>query len=593
MGCKDDSGWPGAGTASAGDCVTWNELITLRKAYNKARDECAKYGIELTLGSGRPKYGDAPYKEEIEPLATVEGFISIKLTPGASPGFSETRFITTGGSINSRIPAPNANYTYNHSDFGPWIVYIKSDCYGCGGWKLEEGGDHYPRYRCCPQSSCADMDPNDWRSQNYPGRSVDNDICNLGRKWATQYMDVINGCIGRATPKLHCICDTTPPCDSFGEECCNIDQRWHYSNNYDMLGPSGSAYGDPNCWVNPQDCKINDEKRGIKWIRSHDQSGYVTQVITANHINDMWTAIAPAFGGGNRTGKDWNYCKGNTDVWKQDNNVDLDRFRYRDCNRCCYPVTGQFICACQVNDLNYVLGKMLSNTCTCDSKESTAAWKGKTMWKIAVSPTPSVEDCPCFEPCCLKTGSGDKTSDYVYFDDTGPSQHCRCGGACCGGKSECGGASVTNTEESTLEWPDCFMKYKPRAYISANVDNFGSFGDLYGGTGGDECQVPYVHGYSSVQTFPGSTGHFKMKISHTATNSPHGGPYGWQGQVIFQFEDPLPTCGNFKSLPALTDCPDNPGGCGGGGGTPPPPPPPNYTGMNFFPIGPGNAMAFV
>jgi len=73
-----------------------------------------------------------------------------------------------------------------------------------------------------------------------------------------------------------------------------------------------------------------------------------------------------------------------------------------------------------------------------------------------------------------------------------------------------------------------------------------------------------------------------MKISHTATNSPHGGPYGWMGSVTFEFEDPIPGCSNFKSLPTPSDC-----GGGGGGG------PPNYTGMNFFPIGPGNAMAFV
>ena len=586
MACENDSTWPGV-AVSAGSCVSWSDLLSLRKAYNKARDECAKYGIELFLGSGRPKYGDAPYKEEIEPLATINGFISIKLTPGANPAFSETRFIITGGTINDRIPAPNDNYTYNHGDFGPWIVYIKSDCYGCGGWKLEEGGDHYPRYRCCSGNSCADMDPNDWKSQNYPGRGVSPDICNLGRKWGSQYMDVINSCIKNATPKTMCICDTNPSCDSSGEECCNINQQWHYSNYFDMIGPTGAAYGDPSCSASAQLCPQNHEKRGIKWIRGHDQGGYVTQVIRANHINDMWNAIEPAFGGGNRTGADWKYCKGDTDVWKKDDNIDLGRFRYRDCNRCCYPNSGQFICACQVNDLHYVLGKMIGNTCTCDAKTAADEWKGKAMWKIVVGGTPSLEACPCFELCC-----GDmQTLETVTFDDTGPSQSCQCGGACCGGKSECGGASVTNTEESTIEWPDCFMKYNPRAYVSASVDNFGSFGDLYGGTGGDECQVPYVNGISSVQTFAGSTGHFKMKISHTATNSPHGGPYGWRGNVTFLFMDLIPSCsGDFKSLPDLTDCPSSPGSCSGGGGGPPPP---NYTGMNFFPVGPGNAMAFV
>ena len=590
MACQNDSGWPGA-AVSAGSCVSWADLIQLRKKYNQVRDECAKYGINLFLGSGRPKYGDAPYKEEIEPLATIDGFISIKLTPGANPAFSETRFITTGGSINSRIPAPNDNYTYNHSDFGPWIVYLKSDCYGCGGWQLEEGGDHYPRYRCCSGNSCADMDPASWRSQNYPGRSVDNNICNLGRKWASNYMDVINACIGNATPKTVCICDTNPPCDSSGEECCNINQQWHYSNYFDMLGPSGSAYGDPGCSASAQLCPQNHEKRGIKWIRSHDQGGYVTQVITANHINDMWNAIAPAFGGGNRTGADWNYCKGNTDVWKKDNNIDLDRFRYRDCNRCCYPGGGEFICACQVNDISYVLGKMLANTCTCDSKTSEASWKGKTMWKIAVGGTPSVEDCPCFEMCCIKSGSGQVASNYQYLDNMVISGCEEASSPCGSGSADCAGATQTKDIESSIEFPDCFKKYKPTASVSGMVDNYGTVGTLQSSNqNSNSCVLGYFSGSTPVNTFAGSTGMFKMKVTATSHNATHGGPHGMQISVTFGFEDPVPGCENFTSLPPLTDCPNNPGSCGGGGGGPPPP---NYTGMNFFPIGPGNAMAFV
>ena len=590
MACENDSGWPGAGV-KAGDCVSWSDLVSLRTAYNEVRDECAKYGINLTLGSGRPKYGDAPYKEEIEPLATIGGFISIKLTPGENPAFSETRFIITGGTINDRIPAPNDNYTYNHGDFGPWIVYIKSDCYGCGGWKLEEGGDHYPRYRCCSGNSCADMDPNDWKSQNYPGRGVSPDICNLGRKWGSQYMDVINSCIKNATPKTMCICDTNPSCDSSGEECCNINQQWHYSNDFDMLGPAGGAYGDPSCSASAQLCPQNHEKRGIKWIRGHDQGGYVTQVITANHINDMWNAIEPAFGGGNRTGADWKYCDGDADVWKKDNNIDLDRFRYRDCNRCCYPKREQFICACQVNDLKYVLGKMMSNTCTCDAKTAAAAWKGKTMWKIAVGPTPSVEDCPCFEQCCVKSGSGDPTSGSKYLD-TRSSSGCdeRVTKPCSNleGSGSCAGATQTDDIETAEEFPDCWKQFKPRASVSGVVDNWGSVGSLQSSNQGTNlCAVGYFNGYTPVETVAGSDGKFKMKVTATSTNAQHGGPHGVQISVNFGFEDPIPSCGDFTSLDALTDCPNDPGSCSGGGG------PPDYTGMNFFPIGPGNAMAFV
>ena len=160
MACKDDSSWPGSGSpATKDECVRWSELLVLRNAYNRARDECAKYGIDLFLGSGRPKYGGPPYKEEIEALAGVNGFFSIKVKPSRDVDTAENRFIITGGSILSRIPAPNSNYTYNHTDFGNWIVYLEDKCYGCGGWKLEEGGDYYPRYKVCGLNSSSAGSP--------------------------------------------------------------------------------------------------------------------------------------------------------------------------------------------------------------------------------------------------------------------------------------------------------------------------------------------------------------------------------------------------------------------------------------------------
>ena len=615
MACKDDSGWPGGNSPAKKDnCVKWSELITLRTKYNSVRDECAKYGINLTLGSGRPKYGDAPYKEEIEALAGVNGFFSIKVTPSRSVDTPENRFIITGGSINSRIPAPNSNYTYNHSDFGPWIVYLQDPCYGCGGWKLDEGGDYYPRYKVCGLNSSSagsptagaydygDLETSDCRSQDYMGRTVDHDICNFNKHWAEDYGPMVDHCFALAHPLDSCICESltgqlgqAASCDNSIEECCGQNQIKHYTNQQDS--PYKGAC--PSLWDSVF-CSEHYESRQVKWISSHRYYGYVTQVITANHLNDMWSAIEPAFGGGNRTGADWSYCKSSSQYgdgnwkWKRPDagdsniftadNIDLIRFQLRDCNRCCRPPDSGEICACQMNDLGYVLGKMMSNTCTCDSKTSEASWKGKTMWKIAVGSTPSVEDCPCFELCCLKEGSGDPTSGYQYLD-TRSSSGCgeKVTKPCTGieGPGSCAGAVQTNDIESTEEFPDCWKQFKPRASVSGVVDNWGSVGSLQSSNQGtNECTLGFFNGFTPVQTVAASTGKFKMKVTATSTNAQHGGPHGVQIGVSFQFEDPIPGCSNFKSLP-------NPDDCKSGGG------PPNYTGMNFFPIGPGNAMAFV
>jgi hypothetical protein len=593
MACKDDSSWPNAGTATKDECVTWNELITLRKKYNQVVDELDKYNIKLMLANGRAKYGDSSHNEEIEPLATVNGFMSIKID--TSGNFEETRFIITGGTINDRIPS-NADYDYNHSDYGDWIVYIKSDCYGCGGWKLEEGGDHYPRYRCCGgnASTCGDMDSSSWKSQNYVGRSVDSGICNFGREWASNYMDVMNACIS-ACPKTMCVCDTWPNCGQEVSECCNINLKYHWSNHFDFLGPVGIGYGSPNCNVDATLCPQNHEKRGIKWIGSHEPSsgytGYVTQVIKARHLTDIWAAIEPAFGGGNRTGDDWNYCSGDDKVWKKDNNITLSHLQLRDCEKCCRPGSGEPICACQVNDLMHVLTKMLNMTCTCDGKTSADQWKGKTMFKIGHPDTPTVKDCPCFELCCKDMDGGPYAeTESVSLDNRTPTfSSCNQSGSPCGDaeSGSCGGATQTTYIESTKEWPDCFKDFEPRARVSGAADNWGDIaGAQSTNQNTDSCILGYLSPtYVDVETFAGSANKFKMKVKATSVNAAHGGPHGWQATAQFGFKLPIPDpCTNFTSLA------DEP--CGGGDGGGPPPPPP-YTSMNFFPIGPGNTMAFV
>jgi len=210
------------------------------------------------------------------------------------------------------------------------------------------------------------------------------------------------------------------------------------------------------------------------------------------------------------------------------------------------------------------------------------------MWKISVSGTPSVEDCPCFDSCCAKSGSAQPTGDSAYLDNMIFSG-CEKVSPPCGGsnQADCGGAVQTKDVESIYEFPDCWKKYKPIADVSGIFDNYGSVGALQSSDQGtNSCALGRINGQTAVQTSAGSTGKFKMKVTVTSNNSAHGGPHGARVSIFFHFEDPIPVCDSFTSLPPLTDCPNNPGSCPGGGGG-------NYTGMNFFPIGPGNAMAFV
>jgi len=399
------SGWDGSNIVWKQECVYWYHLIQLRELYNQVWDECNKYGMELKLPTGRNKYGEPGHREEIEQLATIEGFFSIKMTGGASPQFDQTRFIITDGTINDRIPAPNPDYEYAANDYGPWIVYLKSECYGCGGWELDRSGDHYPRYRCCYGNSCGDMDPLYWKSQNYVGRTTEGGICNFGREWGEDYMDMVDHCIGLSIPKTQCVCDSWPPCDEERNECCQVDLAWHYSNFFDTLGPSGVSYGNPDCNANAEDCPQNYEKRGVKWIGSHEPlsgyKGYVTQVIKAKHLKDIWDAIKPALTGKHRMGQDWYYCQDRNDKkWGKDDSVDWETFRYRfeKCQKCdAPPVASRSICACEMNDLAYVLNKMLNNTCTCVGISE--EFSGQNIWRIVAKDTPSIDECSC--PPCL------------------------------------------------------------------------------------------------------------------------------------------------------------------------------------------------
>jgi len=425
MACKADSSWgySDCRVAKVNDCIIWMDLVAIRKKYNEVRDKFHNdYKIDLKLPDGRDKYGDNNHGEEIEQLATINGFISIKLTAGTSPSFSETRFIISSGSINQRLPTPSSGYTYD-TTYGDWIVYLKSECYGCGGWKFDETGDHYARYRCCG-GSCGDIDPTDWKSQDYVGKTVESGICNFGRDWGSNYMDVINSCIGLSYPKLNCICDITPlpPCENTQLECCQVDVKWYYSNDSD-------GYGDPNCYPIPGTCSYK-EARGIKWIGSHEPSsgytGYVTQVIKAQHLNDIKTAIAPAFGGANRAGK-WNYCKDSNKSWNYNSTVDYDNYRTRAfliCKKCNEPAAGDPICACQMNDLIQVLCDMLKDNCKCHDYGGTAPkrsteWANKTMWPVvstAPGGSPTLDQCDCYKPTCE-----DLFNDYngsAWYDDS-------------------------------------------------------------------------------------------------------------------------------------------------------------------------------
>ena len=156
-----------------------------------------------------------------------------------------------------------------------------------------------------------------------------------------------------------------------------------------------------------------------------------------------------------------------------------------------------------------------------------------------------------------------------------------------GPSGACSGATQTEYIESTKEWPDCFKDFEPRARVSGAADNWGDIaGAQSTNQNTDSCILGYLSPtYVDVETFAGSANKFKMKVKATSVNAAHGGPHGWQATAQFGFKLPIPDpCINFTSLA------DEP--CGGGDGGGPPPPPP-YTSMNFFPIGPGNTMAFV
>ena len=193
MACTDDSLWDGGGFVSAGNCVTWDSLIGLRTSYNSVYDLLSIEGRQ----TGH-KYGDAPLKEEIEGLATIQGFFSVKLDQ--SQTVQEIYFKITGGDILTRLASIGTNYTYKGSPYGDWIVYLKDPCFGCTGFKLDASNNPYARSVRCNNTEVANIDDPTWRGQCIWKRSgscpvgalADGaSICNLNEDWrdATEAKD--------------------------------------------------------------------------------------------------------------------------------------------------------------------------------------------------------------------------------------------------------------------------------------------------------------------------------------------------------------------------------------------------------------------
>lgn len=401
--------------ATAGDCVSWQNLVTIRLAYNDLWDLLDTE--DRTLGN---KYGwsnlvpdDPPKdkKEEIEPLATIKGFFSLEFDINGD--LIQALFLTPASddltTIGGRAYHGVSNYTYN-SDvhmglwtnwYGPWVVYLTDSCFGCTGFGLEWPciGPIRRTIYCNGSASYIYIDdapgmevqgiwgiPGSFGADDGRSAPMPDGLCNLNFDWrgdsGTVGRDKLVSIINRLFPKTVCA-HITDPCDVTLPMCCdNMYATAYYTERWE--GVNGNAMtpcGDETMttrYLKYVSVGVK-EQSGSPGTMEGAFEGVVTQVITANHLNRVWSKLEYSLNNKNLRRCFHFQCGDGKHIWYHKQPVPMrlgsgtpslaERLRNAEetiCEVCnTEPVVDTNICACQFNELYHVIKTYLNTACTC------------------------------------------------------------------------------------------------------------------------------------------------------------------------------------------------------------------------------------
>ena len=316
MSCTNDQLWPwrtlfGSSyfyEANVGDCVKWGipgsghfiydtgggtGLMLLRVMYNEVWDL-----LNNETGAGRNgthvKYGSAGNQEQIEELATIKGFFSVKLD--ITHTVQEVYFIITGGTILDRIDEIGTNYSYvSGGIFGDWIVYLNDPCFGCTGFKFNQVVPTYPR--TVQYNGEEISDPTTYRVQPITSSSVpappltnSGSICNMNVDWGAT-PDELDAMSKTAVA----IAQKYSKCYPLGDSSFTPEEPFGCGGSVSATGILTEAIsGTP-----PATCPTGSVYRWVEFVNIGADAafvGVVTQEIKATHLGDIWDGLSGAGG---------------------------------------------------------------------------------------------------------------------------------------------------------------------------------------------------------------------------------------------------------------------------------------------------------
>lgn len=444
MSCKNDADWEGS-YVYKDNCVKWEDLTDLRKDFNTLWDLLKKEDKE----NGN-KYGyrgeEESVKEQIEPLATIEGFFGLRYDN--SLALDEIYFYITAGTILDRLKWLGTQYSYDHQpngkNFGPWIVWLKDPCHGCTVFRFVNADASYPRHIYCNSQYIPNIDSDAWRLQciwssngcNYPGEVLGDwqQYCHINWDWRDpQYwQQYLRDVADKLFVKGPICVPIDDPCTVTRQWCCGMYAIAHYTEE-DAWG-EGCDFNGPCEEVPGYVCRRlkyvslgvttsnpGEEVHGLfnqdgssGWdnffccpnqITGGQLKGHVTQKIAAVHLTDIWDRTNTMVGDKTLRKCFYNQCKyyQNNEKkyrWVHKENVPMFASgstadimdRKETCENCEKVSVGQNICACNFNDINAMLDEYNSATCSCQNEGEN---KGKSLTNFG-----DVNNCDCCKTKC-------------------------------------------------------------------------------------------------------------------------------------------------------------------------------------------------
>lgn len=438
MACKNDTTWFETASAVKDECITWGYLLTLRFVYNDIWDL-----LKIEDRQKQFKYGyiddeEDGQREQIEGLADIEGYFSVRFNTDTG-NFDSIYFRINGGGIRQRIEDTAGKYLYNNGvntkKFSPWIVLLKDPCFGCTVFQYDHVDIPYPRGITCGGQNIYDIDDTDannynarciWSHitcNNIPGDNpMEDGLCHIDIDWKEENgnnnntQNKIGDTAKNLFPSTICVdLANDPGCHYLITWCCEQAAFGHYTELGVMcqeptqLGPGfverklkwvSMGVGDASGIESPQ-------PQSWDYYKSRNSfQGHVTQIIRAAHLTDMISKLESALGGKKNRQCSQKKCgwdeEGNiSEVWINDESISFDDIKKRlktegggpsACDKCDKPATSSPICACEWNDLEKLMNEYLWSACEC---KGNSTYVGETCIGMG-----DLKDCNCCETRC-------------------------------------------------------------------------------------------------------------------------------------------------------------------------------------------------